>query len=81
MYTKILVPLDGSSLAEQILPYARIFAETYGISVELLRANDPDIRTPFWPPLPGGEYLQRMAAALPRSLRIDCVEESGRPRK
>lgn len=80
MYTKILVPLDGSSLAEQILPYARIFAETYGISVELLRVNDPDIRTPFWPPLPGSEYLQRIAAAtLPGSLRVDCVEESGKP--
>ena len=79
MYTKILVPLDGSSLAEQILPYARIFAETYGIPVELLRVNDPDIRTPFWPPLPGDEYLQRIAAALPRSLRVDCVEESGKP--
>ena len=79
MYTKILVPLDGSSLAEQILPHARIFAETYGIPVELLRVNDPDIRTPFWPPLPGGEYLQRIAGALPRSLRVDCVEESGKP--
>ena len=53
MYTKILVPLDGSNLAEQILPYARIFAETYGIPVELLRVNNPDIGTPFWPYLPG----------------------------
>jgi nucleotide-binding universal stress UspA family protein len=79
MYTKILVPLDGSNLAEQILPYARIFAETYGIPVELLRVNDPDIRVSFWPPLPGGEYLQRIARALPRSLRVDCVEESGKP--
>ncbi len=68
------------SLAEQILPHARIFAETYGIPVELLRVNDPDIRTPFWhAAFSGGEYLQRIAGALPRSLRVDCVEESGKP--
>lgn len=79
MYTKILVPLDGSSLAKQILPYARIFAETYGIPMELLRVNDPDIRPPFWPPLPGDEYLKGIAGALPRSLRVDCVEASGKP--
>jgi nucleotide-binding universal stress UspA family protein len=44
MYTKILVPLDGSSFSEQILPYARVFAEAYGIPLKLLRVNDPDIR-------------------------------------
>jgi nucleotide-binding universal stress UspA family protein len=80
VYKKILVPLDGSSLSEQILPYARIFAETYGIPVELLRVNDPDIRPPFWPTLPGREYLQQVAARyLPPFVRIDAVEESGKP--
>ena len=79
MYTKVLIPLDGSSLAEQILPYARFFAEAYGIPMELLRVSDPDIRTPFWPPLPAKEYLQEVAGALPRSLEVDCVEESGKP--
>lgn len=79
MYTKILVPLDGSSLAEQILPYARVFAEAFGIPMELLRVSDPDIRTPFWPPLPAKEYLQQIAAPLPKSLRVDSVEESGKP--
>ena len=80
MYTKILVPLDGSSFSEQILPYARVFAETGGIPVELLRVNDPDIRPPFWPPLPGREYLKQAAARyLPVSLRIDLMETSGKP--
>jgi nucleotide-binding universal stress UspA family protein len=78
MYTKILVPLDGSSLAEQILPYARVFAEAYGIPMELLRVSDPDIRTPFLPPLPANEYLRRIAGPLPKSLRVACVEESGK---
>jgi nucleotide-binding universal stress UspA family protein len=31
MYNKILVPLDGSQLAAEILPYAGIFAEAYAI--------------------------------------------------
>ena len=26
MYTKILVPLDGSAVAEQVLPYVRTLA-------------------------------------------------------
>jgi len=30
MYNKILVPLDGSKLAEQVLPYARLLAEAIG---------------------------------------------------
>jgi nucleotide-binding universal stress UspA family protein len=80
MYTKILVPLDGSNLAEQILPYAAIFAQAYGLAVELLRVNDPDIRTPFWPAVLGSEYLQRIAGeALPSSRRVACVEETGKP--
>ncbi|HJU61499.1 MAG TPA: universal stress protein, partial [Candidatus Binatia bacterium] len=69
MYTKILVPLDGSSFSEQILPYARIFVKSYGIPVELLRVNDLDIRPPFWPELPGIEYLKQVAGRyLPASL-------------
>ncbi len=40
MYTKILVPLDGSRLAEQILPYVSLVAEAFGIPVELLRVDD-----------------------------------------
>jgi nucleotide-binding universal stress UspA family protein len=80
MYKKILVPLDGSKLAEQILPYARSFAEAYVSPVELLRINDPEIRPPFWPPLPGREYLKEAAARyLPASLPVDYVEEEGKP--
>ncbi len=29
MYNKILVPLDGSKLAEQVLPYACFLADAY----------------------------------------------------
>lgn len=82
MYTQILVPLDGSRLSERTLPYARVFAETYGIPVELLRVNDTDIRPPFWPSLPGREYLKQVPGRyLPASLRIDHIDESGKPAK
>jgi nucleotide-binding universal stress UspA family protein len=36
MVKKVLVPLDGSTLAEQILPYARLFAGELKLSVELV---------------------------------------------
>ena len=41
MYTRILVPLDGSVLAEQVLPYARAIAKGLDARVELVRAFDP----------------------------------------
>jgi nucleotide-binding universal stress UspA family protein len=37
MYDKILVPLDGSALAEQVLPYVRPLAKALVASIELLR--------------------------------------------
>ena len=36
MYTKLLVPLDGSATAEKVLPYARSLAEGLRLPVELL---------------------------------------------
>jgi nucleotide-binding universal stress UspA family protein len=41
MYSKILVPLDGSTVAEQVLPYARFLAARLKVSVELLGIVDP----------------------------------------
>jgi len=40
MYTRILVPLDGSKVAEQVLPYARYLAEKLKIPVDLLAVVD-----------------------------------------
>jgi nucleotide-binding universal stress UspA family protein len=40
MYTKILVPLDGSRTAEKVLPYARYIAAKFKIPVELLAVID-----------------------------------------
>jgi nucleotide-binding universal stress UspA family protein len=79
MYSKILIPLDGSKLSEQILPYARLLAEAFGIPVELLRVNDPASMTPFAPPLQGGEYLKAISDGhFPPSIRVNTAVEGGK---
>jgi len=40
MYSKILVPLDGSKTAENVLPYARFLAGRFKVPVELLAVLD-----------------------------------------
>ena len=40
MYSKILIPLDGSKTAEKVLPYARYLASKLEIPVELLAVVD-----------------------------------------
>jgi len=41
MYQKILIPLDGSKLAENALPHAESLANTYGASLVLLTVVHP----------------------------------------
>ena len=40
MYTKILIPLDGSKTAEKVLPYARFVAGALKLPIELLAVVD-----------------------------------------
>jgi nucleotide-binding universal stress UspA family protein len=40
MYTRILVPLDGSKTAEAVLPYARVLVSDLKVPVELLTVID-----------------------------------------
>ncbi len=40
MYKKILVPLDGSKTAENVLPFARCFARNLQVPIELLAVVD-----------------------------------------
>jgi nucleotide-binding universal stress UspA family protein len=42
MYSKMLIPLDGSQFSEQVLPYARSLAKGLKIPVELLQVIDTD---------------------------------------
>src|SRR5512138_3659111 len=39
-FTKMLIPLDGSNVSEQVLPYARTLARKFHLPVELLTAVD-----------------------------------------
>ena len=40
MYTKILVPLDGSAVAEQVLPYVRTLADGLKVPIEFVGVVD-----------------------------------------
>lgn len=92
MYTKILVPLDGSWMSEKIVPYARFFAHALKIPVELLQVIDPDsmqiLRDPASEPLNVVEtklrsvsrtYLERMGGAFSDEINIRCSVEVGKP--
>ena len=59
MYTKILVPLDGSEFSQQVIPYVQLMAERLGCPVELFRVIDsvsPALADPVH-----GRYLDRVA--------------------
>ena len=78
MYKKILVPLDGSKLAEGVLPYARLLAGALGLPVGLLHVNDPETAAPAIRPVEGADYLKEVAASFPPSLAVSCGVESGK---
>jgi nucleotide-binding universal stress UspA family protein len=40
VFTRLLIPLDGSKTAEQVLPWARTFADRFKLPVELLAVVD-----------------------------------------
>lgn len=77
IYSRVLVPLDGSELAEQALPYARLLGHSLKCNVELLHISGSPIS--LAEPLTGhphleelkerrggriGSYLERMAHQL-----------------
>ena len=78
MYKKILVPLDGSKLAEQVMPYARLLANAFGAAVTLLRVSGPDAQLPFSSSQSASDYLEYTAASL-RPLPVASVEKIGNP--
>jgi nucleotide-binding universal stress UspA family protein len=53
MYSRVLAPLDGSALAERVLPYARLVAASLGSRLELFRVVEP-------PPLGDWDLAQGM---------------------
>jgi hypothetical protein len=56
-------PLDGSKVAEALLPYARFLAAALELAVDLIHVNDPETVAPC--PMPGADYLKEVAGPLP----------------
>ena len=70
MFEKILVPLDGSSVAESALPYARFLAERLDCQAELLRVIEPEEEARL-----ADGYLAEIAKSFPH----DRVPYRSRP--
>ncbi len=78
MYRKILVPLDGSKMAEQVMPYVRLLANASGAAVTLLRVSGPGAQMPFSSSQSASDYLKYTAASL-QPLPTASVEKIGNP--
>ena len=63
MLRRILVPLDGTTLAEQALPYATELAKAVGGSVVLVHATETH------PHLLGGRHLEDARAYLTQQVQ------------
>jgi nucleotide-binding universal stress UspA family protein len=93
MYTRIIVPLDGSEVAEGVLPYARCLARGLAIPVTLLQVIDPDIISAFADPaqkryfdniaagmkMQSGAYLRELIPSFPAPSRVDAAVKVGEP--
>ena len=79
MYSKILVPLDGSALSEGVLPYVRLLARSIHAHVELFRVNDPVQSRAYVPAAQVGEYLEKIAASFSGTTNLKCTVELGTP--
>jgi nucleotide-binding universal stress UspA family protein len=88
MYTKILTPLDGSTVAEQVLPYVGILADGLKVPVELLGVVDIEelASQTSAEKVDGiiedsvrrsGEYLNRVAQTVSRA-SVSFAVEKGR---
>ena len=92
MYKRILVALDGSQPSESILPYARSFAKTLKIPVELLQVIDPATLIPvaavkhvhYQDVLTverkySSDYLKQVATSFSEPSSVNYSVEIGRP--
>lgn len=91
MYKRILLPLDGSPLAEQALPHAIAIAERFQSELVLLRVLIPLLRPPTTADAAlqraeeaaavyAREYLERVAADLQeRGITVQMASIGGRP--
>lgn len=66
MYTKILVPLDGSELAEQVLPRVIELANHNGAEIVLLRIPDVPVDEFLMTPTETGTAIREQAQTAAR---------------
>jgi nucleotide-binding universal stress UspA family protein len=92
MYSKLLIPLDGSKTAEKVLPFARNLATSLKLPIELLEVVDvakatahivADKARYLGTIIAQGErasreHLEEVAATFP-GFRVTCRVEKGRP--
>ena len=92
MYKQMLIPLDGSNLAEQVLPYARVLAQKLHLPVELLAVVDvvglaaslpaedkkqvENLIVQTW--RSSDESLKRISKTF-SGISVTCAVEKGRP--
>lgn len=67
MYKKILVPLDGSELAEAVLPHAEALAKSENAELVILRV----------PSIPAGEYIA-IDPIVASTIRKDIRDEAAK---
>jgi nucleotide-binding universal stress UspA family protein len=93
MYTKIIIPLDGSILAEGVLPYVRTLARQVELPVTLLQVIDPEVVSSYTTArdrsqyetvlgamkVSGDEYLRKTASLFGEPLKVDWLIEIGSP--
>jgi nucleotide-binding universal stress UspA family protein len=91
MYTRMLIPLDGSKVAEQVLPYARCLAKKLGVPVEFLEVVDPESHTLLANPAQGRyvdtiladrvesgkNYMEGIARSF-QGAHVNCLVEKGK---
>ncbi len=80
MYKRMLIPLDGSKVAEQVLPYARFLAKALTIPVELLGVVDPETLVAFSDPARGRHVDVLMAETMSRTaIYLETTARSFQP--
>ena len=76
MYQKILVPLDGSTISAEILPYARWLAQRIKLPLELLHVKDPRRLAAY---SIADAYLENVARTITESTDVKCTIKQGHP--
>jgi nucleotide-binding universal stress UspA family protein len=77
MYQRILVPLDGSTMSEAVLPYAEKLARALNVEIVLLHVNvipAPTFETYSSPLTPQPEEIKVMLADEKNYLKAMCAK-------